>query len=413
MSTGIRSNEEDEVKAFLSRVPTNIDDDALLSILKEEFGEESVVEVETVKEKQENGDDVQDDGNKASKRRHFEQEEPLHKGFAFIKFYTKELRNDAIEKGAIRWQENNCDESKKKKKHRTMYIRPIVRDTSENNEKDKTNSNGICYLWKLGRCTHGDSCKFAHVGEGSCVPNSGSERKELSYGEKMKKRKCFTFKKTGKCKAGDACLFSHDFEPKIKNLVKEKTSKGENNSKTADDKSLKDCINWKTKGKCRKGENCPFKHDPTVREKALQKKGNKQNELDSKKKRKESDKAEKERQPLSVRVFGLNYDTTEQQVRDYFADCGPIVELTFPTFEDSGRSKGFCGILFQSPKAVEKAVALDGLELDGRWLRIQAGKMYLRQWEENIARVEKEKEQIHGEFGQKVKRRKKHGFGSE
>ena len=68
-----------------------------------------------------------------------------------------------------------------------------------------------------------------------------------------------------------------------------------------------------------------------------------------------------------------------------FQHCGPIVELTFPTFEDSGRSKGYCGILFQSPKAVAKAVELDGKELHGRWLRVQAGKMYLKQWEEQHA----------------------------
>jgi len=121
---------------------------------------------------------------------------------------------------------------------------------------------------------------------------------------------------------------------------------------------------------------------------------------------------DKKRQPLSVRVFGLNYDTTEEQVREHFSDCGPIMELTFPKFEDSGRSKGFCGVLFQSPKAVEKAEALNGLELNGRWLSIQAGKMYLKKWQENIENVQREKEEIVGEFGQKVKKRKRHGFKS-
>jgi RNA recognition motif-containing protein len=91
------------------------------------------------------------------------------------------------------------------------------------------------------------------------------------------------------------------------------------------------------------------------------------------------------------------------------------MELTFPTFEDSGRSKGYCGILFQSPKAVAKAVELDGKELHGRWLRVQAGKMYLKQWEEqheagNEKRNKDEKQAQVGEFGQRVKRRKQHGF---
>ena len=117
-------------------------------------------------------------------------------------------------------------------------------------------------------------------------------------------------------------------------------------------------------------------------------------------------KKDKQRQPLSVRVFGLNYDTSESDVRSYFEHCGPIMELTFPTFEDSGRSKGYCGILFQSPKAVAKAVELDGKELHGRWLRVQAGKMYLKQWEEQH---ESRKRKV-GEFGQPVKKRKKHGY---
>jgi RNA recognition motif-containing protein len=105
------------------------------------------------------------------------------------------------------------------------------------------------------------------------------------------------------------------------------------------------------------------------------------------------------------------------------------MEITFPTYDDSGRSKGYCGVLFTSPKAVEKAVALDGSELHGRWLRIQEGKMYLKKWEEaeNIRSSRKEgNERLgntddvnsggdceKGEYGQKVKRRKKHGFKDE
>ena len=131
-------------------------------------------------------------------------------------------------------------------------------------------------------------------------------------------------------------------------------------------------------------------------------------------------KENKERHPLSIRVFGLNYDTKEDDIREFFQHCGPIMEITFPTFEDSGRSKGYCGVLFQSPKAVEKAVALDGSELHGRWLQIQAGKMFLRKWEE-VEKKRKDAEEdsrngkggekpLVGEYGQRVKKRKKHGF---
>lgn len=130
----------------------------------------------------------------------------------------------------------------------------------------------------------------------------------------------------------------------------------------------------------------------------------------------------KVKQPLCIRVFGMNYDTKEEDVRSLFGDCGPIVEIAFPTFEDSGRSKGCCGILFQSPKAVEKALLLHETELHGRWLSVQAGEVMLKQWEarERQSRGEKstdcyvgneskylakvESPEI-GEFGQKVKKR--------
>jgi RNA recognition motif-containing protein len=151
----------------------------------------------------------------------------------------------------------------------------------------------------------------------------------------------------------------------------------------------------------------------------------------------------KVKQSLSIRVFGLNYDTTETDVRGHFADCGRIMEVTFPLWEDSGRSKGYCGVLFTSPKAVMRAIELDGMELHGRWLRVQEGKMYLRKWEEaeknndkrrrhdddNVGRwggdggsgkrggggapgenTKKFDEPLVGEYGQRVKRRKKHGY---
>ena len=344
--------EDDKTKAFLSRVPTNINEDELLKLLKKELGD-SVVEVSTVK-------DNENETSMDSKIK--EMKDVVHKGYAFVQFSSIDACAKAIEKGSIAT------------KTRTMYIRDIVRDTTKRK---------VCYLWSLGRCTHGESCQFEHVGEGSCISTSS-----MSYSDKMKKRNCFSFMKTGKCKRGDQCLFSHDcYKPKCVVIKSNETNDKKEN------KENKDCINWKTKGKCRKGDKCPYKHDPIIQQKALRKR-----------------KREKKRQPLSIRIFGLNYETTENQVYKCFEECGKIVEITFPKFEDSGRSKGFCGILFQSPKAVEKAIEKDGMELDGRWLRVQAGKMYLKQWEENIAKVEKEKKELIGEYGQKVKRRKRHGY---
>ena len=319
-----------------------------------------------------------------------------HRGFAFITFSNEASCKNAIAKdhGCIRW---TCSGKQKNKTYR-MYLKP--KQNLQDGETMEKNSN-ICFLWSAGRCTHGDACKFAHEGDGACA---AKPEKQLSHADRLKKRKCFNFKKKGKCKSGDACPFSHDFTPSVgANL-------GSTSSKPSIPATEKHCINWKTKGRCRKGDACPYRHDPAIREKVLLKKNDTCKIVDEKKEGKE-----KERQPLSVRVFGLNYDTTEADVRDFFNHCGPIVEVTFPVFEDSKRSKGFCGILFQSPKAVQSAVDMDGQELNGRWLSIQAGKMYLKQWEANIEKGRGLAEEIGepaiiGEFGQKVKRRKKHGF---
>jgi RNA-binding proteins (RRM domain) len=310
-----------------------------------------------------------------------EDQEKEHRGFAFVTLSTTAKRNEAIEKGTIRAK---VKETSKRKY--TLYIRPIIRQE----ENVSTEDLDVCYLWKKFRCPYGNDCKFKHIGEGGC-----EEKKSSMEEGKRSKQKCFAYRTKGVCKLGEKCPFRHDFEPKKTSNIPPNKSEQE-----------KDCINWKTKGKCRKGDKCPYRHDEGVREMLLAKKEKK---ADKKKRGRE----EKIPQPLSVRVFGLNYDTTEEDVRAYFEHCGTIKEITFPIFDDSGRSKGYCGILFVSPKATEKACELDGQELHGRWLSVQPGKMYLKQWEQREQERKNEhdaEKEVVGEFGQKVKKRKKHGY---
>ncbi|KAL7550104.1 LOW QUALITY PROTEIN: hypothetical protein ACHAWF_013351 [Thalassiosira exigua] len=208
-----------------------------------------------------------------------------HCGFGFATFASSSLRDAVIDASTV------CGSAKavSKRKH-TLYVRPV------------------------------------DAGGGDGAPSA----------KKKRQQKCFSFKKRGKCKLG---AFSHDVA--AKEAESAAIPDGDGTSKDAGDKSRKYCINWKNKGKCRKGTTCPHQHDPSIREKLLIDKDTSAAE------KKRKDKATKNNQSLSVRVFGLNYDTSEEELCAFFSSCGPVAELTFPAFKDSGRSKGYCGVLFQ------------------------------------------------------------------
>ena len=380
-----------ENKIHVSRIPSSFDEKAVKRLLEANVGKDSVKEVvliykrpeddekeegkndgDSSAEKNRNENNKQESTRKATSTKsakdtskNDEESETEHRGFGFVTFVTEEFYQKAVELESVR----GGRKATSSKKH-TLYVRPYALQEQESDRQ-------VCYLWAKHRCPYGDGCKFLHQGEGGCLDKS----------QPKKKQKCFAFKK-GKCKKGDDCQFSHDFLPKEsekeEDKEEDKSMKNQDTDKAKPKKadSEKDCINWKTKGKCRKGDKCPYKHDESLRQAALLKKKRKKGDTigDDDNESKRSKRGNK--QPLWVRVFGLNYDTTQKDVRDFFAHCGPIMEVQFPRFDDSGRSKGYCGVLFQSPKAAAKALELDGEELMGRWLRVQSGRMLLDQWEE-------------------------------
>jgi nucleolin len=76
----------------------------------------------------------------------------------------------------------------------------------------------------------------------------------------------------------------------------------------------------------------------------------------------------------TVYVEGIPFDATPDQVKDFFVKGGidDVVELRLPTWQDSGRLRGYGHILFESEESFAKALTLSGQNLGKRYLTVQA-----------------------------------------
>ena len=76
---------------------------------------------------------------------------------------------------------------------------------------------------------------------------------------------------------------------------------------------------------------------------------------------------------MNNRVFvgNLSFQTTENSLRDAFAQYGDVVETKVVMDRDTGRSRGFAFVEMASNDAATKAIqAMDGQVLDGRSVRV-------------------------------------------
>lgn len=70
-------------------------------------------------------------------------------------------------------------------------------------------------------------------------------------------------------------------------------------------------------------------------------------------------------------VGGLSYDTTEDALKETFAQAGTVESATIITDRMSGRSKGFGFVEMATDEEATKAVEmLNGKELDGRTITV-------------------------------------------
>ena len=70
-------------------------------------------------------------------------------------------------------------------------------------------------------------------------------------------------------------------------------------------------------------------------------------------------------------IGSLAYATTDDSLRAFFEQVGPIASARVITDRDSGRSKGFGFVEFENEDDNQKAIdQLDGKELDGRTISV-------------------------------------------
>ena len=69
-------------------------------------------------------------------------------------------------------------------------------------------------------------------------------------------------------------------------------------------------------------------------------------------------------------VGNFPYSVDESQLREMFSAYGEIQDIALIKDRETGRSKGFAFITFASQQAAEKALELNGKDVDGRALKV-------------------------------------------
>ncbi|CAK83890.1 unnamed protein product (macronuclear) [Paramecium tetraurelia] len=75
-----------------------------------------------------------------------------------------------------------------------------------------------------------------------------------------------------------------------------------------------------------------------------------------------------------VFISGLPYTASENDVQTLFEECGEILSIKLPRYQDSNRLLGYGHITFNDSDAIQKALALNGSQLGGRYIDVKEAK---------------------------------------
>jgi RNA recognition motif-containing protein len=74
-------------------------------------------------------------------------------------------------------------------------------------------------------------------------------------------------------------------------------------------------------------------------------------------------------------VGGLNFATSNERLRELFAECGQVDSATVVTDRETGRSRGFGFVEMGSSEEADQAISrFNGQEIDGRRLQVEKAK---------------------------------------
>jgi RNA recognition motif-containing protein len=73
---------------------------------------------------------------------------------------------------------------------------------------------------------------------------------------------------------------------------------------------------------------------------------------------------------FKVHLGNLSFKTVKETLETVFAPCGAILEISLPIDRETGKSRGFAFITFDSAPAQKNAIEKNGLKIDGRIIKV-------------------------------------------
>ena len=75
-------------------------------------------------------------------------------------------------------------------------------------------------------------------------------------------------------------------------------------------------------------------------------------------------------QQNKIYVGNLPFSIEEKGLEESFEQFGTVAEIYIPTDRETGKKRGFAFLTFESQESAEKALSMDGKELEGRAIRV-------------------------------------------